>query len=101
MTQTPAFFARRLEVLSDTVFGISMTLLAYNLPTPASYREAPSWRQFAESMTPRLKALLLSFLVAGLFWLSHQRRLAVSGSISRRGSQLCLLARRHRAARNY
>jgi uncharacterized membrane protein len=85
MTQTPAFFARRLEALSDTVFGISMTLLAYNLPTPASYREAPSWRQFTESMTPHVKALLLSFLVAGLFWLSHQRRLAASGSINRRG----------------
>lgn len=84
MTQTPAFFARRLEVLSDTVFGISMTLLAYSLPTPATYRSAPSWRQLSESMTPHLKALLLGFIVAGLFWLSHQRRLAASGSIDRR-----------------
>ena len=84
MSQTLAFLTRRLEILSDTVFGISMTLLAYSLPTPAIFGAAPSWEKFIQLMTPGVKALLLGFVVAGLFWLSHQRRLAAMISINRR-----------------
>ena len=33
---------RRLESLSNTIFGVAMTLLAYGLPQAAHFDEAPA-----------------------------------------------------------
>ncbi len=67
---------RRLEALSNTIFGVAMTLLAYDLPKQRLMVATPDWRAIADVFGRHLLALLLSFVIAGMFWYSHQRRLA-------------------------
>jgi uncharacterized membrane protein len=71
-----AFEMRRLEALSNTIFGVAMTLLAYDLPKQKLMVATPDWRAIAGVYGTNLLALLLSFVIAGMFWFSHQRRLA-------------------------
>jgi uncharacterized membrane protein len=90
--QGDAFFeSRRIEQLSNTIFGVAMTLLAYSFPKEQLVGTAPDWRSIARNYTPHLIALLLGFIVAGLFWFSHQRRLAYSPGMSRASVLLNLL----------
>lgn len=70
------FEMRRLEMLSNTIFGVAMTLLAYDVPRGQLLGAAPDWTAIWQAYGSHLFALLLSFVVAGIFWLSHQRRLA-------------------------
>src|SRR5215470_2317324 len=76
---TPAnpelFEMRRLEMLSNTIFGVAMTLLAYDLPKTGTFDHLPGWTDLFNLYAGRLSALALSFIVAGLFWFSHHRRL--------------------------
>ncbi len=67
---------RRLETLSDIVFGLAITFMAYRLPTPDQSKPAPGWPVLLDTLGPHLVALLLSFCVAVIFWLSHHRRIA-------------------------
>src|SRR5215471_15524265 len=69
------FEMRRLEDLSNTVFGVAMTLLAYRFPTGPFLNAAPVWSTIWSTYQSQIVALLLSFVVAGMFWISHQRRL--------------------------
>ena len=69
---------RRLEMLSNTIFGVAMTLLAYDLPKASSFKQAPSWIDLVNVYAQPVIALMISFIVAGLFWFSHHRRLAVA-----------------------
>ena len=64
MTKTPSdeFEMRRLESLSNTIFG----LLAYGLPQ-AHFDEAPNWRDLYHTYSCRLSGMVLSFLIAGVF----------------------------------
>ncbi len=75
-TQDNRFEMRRLESLSNTIFGVAMTLLAYDLPKGQISLAAPDWAAIAQAYGSHVIALLLGFIVAGIFWLSHQRRLA-------------------------
>lgn len=77
------FEMRRLESLSNTIFGVAMTLLAYDLPRSAQVSATPSWGELYNLYAPRLPALALSFLIAGVFWFSHQRRLTRQPQASR------------------
>lgn len=70
------FEMRRLESLSNTVFGVAMTLLAYDLPKAGAFTTLPNWTDLYDLYIAKLSALALSFIIAGLFWLSHHRRLA-------------------------
>jgi uncharacterized membrane protein len=70
------FEMRRLESLSNTIFGVAMTLLAYDLPRAAQFANPPTWADLYHLYAARLIALMLSFVVAGVFWVSHQRRLS-------------------------
>jgi uncharacterized membrane protein len=72
------FEMRRLEALSNTVFGVAMTLLAYDLPKMAGLLNDPSWADIYHTYARHLVALMLSFIIAGMFWLSHQRRLVAA-----------------------
>ena len=73
------FEMRRLEMLSNTIFGVAMTLLAYDLPRASQVRcTAKLGRTAPPRITHRLIALMLSFIIAGMFWFSHHRRLAHS-----------------------
>ena len=66
---------RRLEALSNTIFGVAMTLLAYDLPKASRFANAPAWIDLVRAYAQPVVALVISFVVAGLFWLSHHRRL--------------------------
>lgn len=70
------FEMRRLESLSNTIFGVAMTLLAYDLPKGAVFSSAPDWSDLAQAYSGKLAGFALSFIIAGLFWISHHRRLA-------------------------
>jgi len=70
------FEMRRLESLSNTIFGVAMTLLAYDLPKTGQFRGLPGWTDLYQLYAARLSGLVLSFVIAGIFWFSHQRRLA-------------------------
>ncbi|HVX75402.1 MAG TPA: TMEM175 family protein [Bradyrhizobium sp.] len=70
------FEMRRLESLSNTIFGVAMTLLAYDLPKASQFQNAPDWSDLYRLYAGRLSGLILSFIIAGIFWLGHQRRLA-------------------------
>jgi hypothetical protein len=72
------FEMRRLEALSNTIFGVAMTLLAYNMPKLNGMTAAPSWTDIFNTYAQPMIALMLSFVIAGLFWVSHQRRLAAA-----------------------
>ncbi len=66
---------RKLEQLSNTIFGVAMTLLAYDLPKAAQFDHLPDWRDLYHAFGGRLLGMALSFVVAGIFWFSHHRRL--------------------------
>jgi uncharacterized membrane protein len=70
------FEMRRLESLSNTIFGVAMTLLAYDLPKAAQLKGAPGWTDLYQLYGARVSGLVLSFIIAGIFWVSHHRRLA-------------------------
>jgi len=74
---------RRLEMLSNTIFGVAMTLLAYDLPKASSFTQAPTWMGLVHVYAQPVIALAISFVVAGLFWFSHHRRLAVAPEAGR------------------
>ncbi len=76
MADDPNLFEmRRLEQLSNTVFGVAMTLLAYDLPRGVAAGATPTWTSLADAYARPLIALALSFMIAGVFWISHHRRL--------------------------
>jgi uncharacterized membrane protein len=70
------FEMRRLESLSNTIFGVAMTLLAYGLPQAAHFDRVPDWADLYNAYAGKLGGMMLSFIIAGVFWFSHQRRLA-------------------------
>lgn len=70
------FEMRRLESLSNTIFGVAMTLLAYDLPKAAVFNSAPDWSDLYHVYSGKLAGFVLSFIIAGVFWISHHRRLA-------------------------
>ena len=83
MPQIHLFEMRRLEMLSNTIFGVAMTLLAYDLPKASSFASAPGWIDLLRVYAQPVIALAISFVVAGLFWFSHHRRLVVAPEASR------------------
>jgi uncharacterized membrane protein len=85
------FEMRKLESLSNTIFGVAMTLLAYDLPKSGQFATMPGWDDRYQLYAGRLGALALSFVIAGLFWLSHHRRLALQPHGSRAVAILNLL----------
>jgi uncharacterized membrane protein len=72
------FEMRRLEALSNTIFGVAMTLLAYDLPKASRFASAPDWKDLLNTYAQPVIALMISFIVAGQFWFSHHRRLMVA-----------------------
>src|SRR5262249_59411533 len=69
------FEMRRLEDLSNTIFGVAMTLLAYRFPTGQFLDGAPVWATIWRVYQSQIVALLLSFVVAGGFWVCPPRPL--------------------------
>lgn len=78
------FLARRIEVLSDIMFGVAMTVPVYNLPLPEPATRLEFWHPVLRPMLGPLVALGCSFLFTGLFWFSHHRRLRFTRARTRR-----------------
>jgi uncharacterized membrane protein len=74
--ETDTFEMRRLESLSNTIFGVAMTLLAYDLPKAGAFDSVPDWSDLGHAYAGKLGGFALSFIIAGVFWISHHRRLA-------------------------
>jgi len=83
LPQIGLFEMRRLEMLSNTIFGVAMTLLAYDLPKASSFAAAPVWKDILRVYAQPVITLTISFIVAGMFWFSHHRRLAVAPEAGR------------------
>jgi uncharacterized membrane protein len=83
LKQISLFEMRRLEALSNTIFGVAMTLLAYDLPKASRFAHAPAWMELVGAYAQPVIALMISFIVAGVFWLSHHRRLTFAPEGSR------------------
>src|SRR3977135_2332818 len=77
LKQIGLFEMRRLEAVSNTIFGVAMTLLAYDLPKASRFANAPAWIDLVGAYAQPVIALMISFIVAGVFWLSHHRRLTI------------------------
>ena len=83
LPQIHLFEMRKLEMLSNTIFGVAMTLLAYDLPKASSFTKAPEWIDLVRVYAQPVIALTISFVVAGMFWFSHHRRLTVAPEAGR------------------
>ena len=79
LKQIGLFEMRRLEALSNTIFGVAMTLLAYDLPKASRFANAPAWIDLVNAYAQPFIALMISFIVAGVFWLTA----IIGGSPSR------------------
>ena len=79
-----SFVARRLEVLSDIMFGVAMTVPVYSLPLPGPEARLTSWRPVLRPLLGPLVALGCSFLFTSIFWFSHHRRLRLTRARTRR-----------------
>jgi uncharacterized membrane protein len=63
----------RIEMLSDGVFAIVMTLLVLDIKLPESEERisnAALWQQLSQ-VTPSLTSYFLSFIVLAVFWQAH------------------------------
>jgi uncharacterized membrane protein len=67
----------RLANLSDSIFGVAMTLLVLEVRIPASYiaSERQLWDGLI-ALAPRLLVYFMSFLTLGLFWNAQQVQLS-------------------------
>jgi len=64
----------RVIMLSDGVFAIAITLLAFDLHGPKTWKTLGDiWA----SLTPQLDAYALSFVVISVYWLAHRRFFAM------------------------
>jgi len=73
----PPLTGDRLASLGDTMFGVAMTLLATTL-VPHIQHLTGSALEMMESLREPLGAVVLSFAVAAIFWISQQRRLSMT-----------------------
>ena len=76
---TPAstFSVDRLASLSDGVFAVAMTLLAYNVSVPHGPFTDAQLRAYLGGLASDLRALCLSFAVAAMFWRGNIKVLEV------------------------
>jgi hypothetical protein len=86
----PPIPSDRLASLSDTVFGVAMTLLATTL-VPLTDRLSGSALDMMQSLREPLLAVVLSFGISAVYWLSQQRRLALTRLLTRGQTRLHLL----------
>jgi len=79
-----SFLARRIEVLSDTIFGVAMTTPVYSLLLSSWNVHPADWPSVLSSMLRPAFAFGCTFLFSGIFWISHHRRLTLTEAKTRR-----------------
>src|SRR5690242_11346955 len=72
----PDMGLERLVFFSDAVMAIAMTLLALEIKLPGAEAELTSAQLFSQltAIWPKYLGFVLSFLVVGLYWMSHNRQ---------------------------
>jgi uncharacterized membrane protein len=77
----PYLSSDRLASLSDTMFGVAMTLVATSLlPSVEGHKGSPIL--LLRNMIPELSVVVFSFIIAARYWISQQQRLAMTQSIN-------------------
>ena len=61
----------RIEALSDGVFAIILTLLVLEIAVPSNL-SSQSLREVLSELRPTAVAWVISFLIAGMYWVSHR-----------------------------
>jgi uncharacterized membrane protein len=63
----------RLDALSDSIFGVAMTLLVLDVRLPDAFQphDAPELLRGLRDLIPKFLPYMLSFVVLGLRWLSN------------------------------
>jgi uncharacterized membrane protein len=77
----------RLASLSDTIFGVAMTLLATTLLSSVGTLKG-SALDMLRDMEGQLTTVAFSFAIAGSYWVVQQRRLAMTDSVTVRQTLL-------------
>ena len=73
----------RLASLSDTMFGVAMTLVATTL-LPSIEAHKGSVHDHVARTTGELVSVVFSFAISAINWVSQQQRLAMTGSVTPR-----------------
>jgi uncharacterized membrane protein len=73
----------RLASLSDTMFGVAMTLVVTTLLPSIQAHKASALSALSE-MSGELVTVVLSFAISARYWISHHQRLAMTRSPNRR-----------------
>jgi uncharacterized membrane protein len=71
----------RLSSLSDTMFGVAMTLVVTTL-LPSIQTHKGSVLDMLPGMNGELVTVVLSFAISARYWVSQQQRLAMTGSVT-------------------
>jgi len=78
----PVFLSSdRLASLSDTMFGVAMTLVATTL-LPSIEAQRGSVLAMLASMNGELVTVVLSFAISARYWVSQQQRLATTAAVT-------------------
>ena len=80
----------RLASLSDTMFGVAMTLVATTLLPSVEAHQASLLAMWRE-INGVLASVVLSFAIAARYWVSQQQRLAMTASVTPRQTLLHLV----------
>jgi uncharacterized membrane protein len=86
----PPLSSERLASLSDTMFGVAMTLLATTL-VPLTQQLSGSALEMMQTLREPLMAVVLSFAVSAVYWLSQQRRLSMTNLLTPMETRLHLV----------
>jgi uncharacterized membrane protein len=88
---TPVYLsADRLASLSDTMFGVAMTLVATTLLPSIQANKGPVLAML-RGMEGELLTVALSFAISARYWVSQQQRLALASGATPRQTALHLL----------
>ncbi|MBV9749123.1 MAG: DUF1211 domain-containing protein [Acetobacteraceae bacterium] len=71
----------RLASLSDTMFGVAMTLIVTTL-LPSIQASKGSALTLLRELHGELTAVVFSFAISGIYWISQQQRLAKTASVT-------------------
>jgi uncharacterized membrane protein len=82
--------SNRLSSLSDTMFGVAMTLVATTL-LPSIQAHKGSVLDMWPGMKGELITVVLSFAISARYWVSQQQRLAMTASVTPRQTWLHLV----------
>jgi uncharacterized membrane protein len=86
----PYLSCERLGSLSDTMFGVAMTLVATTL-LPTIQTHKGSTFDLLQNMSGELVTVVLSFGISARYWISQQQRLAIQRAVTQRQTWLNLV----------